>query len=212
MKKTFLILLSSFLLFACANSVEIDTNIKKSIINFVTNKQDTIYVKEFSEFNKADIGKIDSVDNYSKIKIQKFSSKNMDDLVSKKKITCVIFWTPCRSGCDYMLDSAYRDIIKEHQKDVNFAVISISNVLKSNQKKLFKLKYFMQTYVLDPNLYKSTSETNDWPIFEAYLKDQFPNEKIKMHLPYVLVMNKDKKIISYHPNNYELNILLSKIK
>jgi thiol-disulfide isomerase/thioredoxin len=136
----------------------------------------------------------------------------MTDLVSKKKVTCIIFWASWCKGCKWMLDSAYRDIIKKHQKDINFAIISISNKLKDNQKELFKLKYFMQTYVLDPNLYYSTSEMNDWPIFESYLKDQFPYERFDIFLPYVMVIDKNKKIISKEQDYNKLNILLSKLE
>ena len=150
MKKLYLIALPIFLLYACtSSSVKETTNTTTNKIHIVfssSDKNDTAYVKEYSEFNKNDIGKIDSVDYYTKIKIQKFSSKNMTDLVSKKKVTCVIFWASWCTGCKWMLDSAYRDIIKKHQKNVNFAIISISNRLKANQKELFKLKYFMQTY------------------------------------------------------------------
>ncbi|MEI6696102.1 MAG: thioredoxin domain-containing protein [Bacteroidota bacterium] len=212
--KIALVIISVFLFFGCANSRKKEDNIisKTKIMNSLTAKNDTIYVKEFSEFNKNDIGKIDSVDYYTKIKIQKFSTKNMKNLVSKKKVSCIIFWASWCKGCKWMLDSAYRDIIKKHQKNVNFAIISISNKLKDNQKELFKLKYFMQTYVLDPNLYKSTSEFDDFPILESYFKEQFPHEKLELFVPFVMLIDKNKKIISKDQDYYNLNILLSKLE
>ena len=212
--KIALVIISVFLFFGCANSRKKEDNIisKTKIMNSLTAKNDTIYVKEFSEFNKNDIGKTDSVDYYTKIKIQKFSTKNMKDLVSKKKVSCIIFWASWCKGCKWMLDSAYRDIIKKHQKNVNFAIISISNKLKDNQKELFKLKYFMQTYVLDTNLYKSTSEFDDFPILESYFKEQFPHEKLELFVPFVMLIDKNKKIISKDQDYYNLNILLSKLE
>ena len=207
MKKINLIIFSSFIFFACINT---NLNSKNDIANTQIKTNDTIFVKDYSAFNKNDIGKIDTVDQYSKIKIQKFSTRNMDELVSKNKNNCFIFWAPWCKGCKSALDSALRTIIRSHQKNTNFVIISISNGLKENQKELFKLKYFMQTYVLDPTLYKSKEESNDWPIFESYLKDQFPNETFDIFVPFIMIVDNNKKIVSKDQDFQKLNLLLSK--
>ncbi len=212
MKKINLVLLPIFLLLACANSSvkETNTNSKINITYSSTDKNDTAYVKEFSEFNKKNIGKIDSVDYYSKIKVQKFSSDNFDELISKNKYTCFIFWAPWCKGCKWMLDSAFRSVIEEHRENTTFAIISISNELKEHQKELFKLKYFIQTYILDRDMYNSENENDDWKVFENYLKDQFPEKTFKIRVPFTILLDKNKNLIFKDTDYYDVNEFLSK--
>ncbi|MFZ4412088.1 MAG: TlpA family protein disulfide reductase [Bacteroidales bacterium] len=213
MNKIILILFTSFFFNGCNHStIKKDNSIQKITPHSLNEKKDSLFIKEFSAYNEQDIGKENIVDNYSKIQIQKFSSKNLANLVSKKKVTCIIFWASWCKGCKMMLDSAYREIIKVHQKDVTFAIVSISTNLKDNQKELFKLNYFIQTYVLNPDNYKKNSEIDDFTVFETYLKEQFPYEMFKISVPYVLVINKNKKIISKDTEPYVLNDLLFEVE
>lgn len=203
MRKTILLMFLILLFFACTNHNEKNKTSTKST--------DTVFVKEFSGFNINDIGKIDTVNQYSKINIQNFAFGNLDELLSRKEVTCLIFWASWCKGCNRMLDLAYRDVIEKYRKTTTFAIISISDDLKETQSELFKLKYFIQTYALDTSIYKSTEETNDWSIFESYLRDQFKNESFEIRVPYILVLNKNKKIISKDPDYIALDKLLSKI-
>jgi thiol-disulfide isomerase/thioredoxin len=203
MRKTILLMFLTLLFFACKNHNDKNKTSTKST--------DTVFVKEFSVFNINDIGKIDTVNQYSKINIQNFASGNLDELLSRKEVTCLIFWASWCKGCNRMLDLAYRDVIEKYRKTTTFAIISISDDLKETQIELFKLKYFIQTYALDTSINKSTEETNDWSIFESYLRDQFKNESFEIRVPYILVLNKNKKIISKDPDYIDLDKLLSKI-
>ena len=202
MRKTILLMFLTLLFFACTNHNNNKTSTKST---------DTVFVKEFSGFNINDIGKIDTVNQYSKINIQNFASGYLDELLSRKEVTCLIFWASWCKGCNRMLDLAYRDVIEKYQKTTTFAIISISDDLKETQSELFKLKYIIQTYALDTSIYKITEETNDWSIFESYLRDQFKNESFEIRVPYILVLNKNKKIISKDTDYIALDKLLSKI-
>ncbi len=195
MKKINLIIFSSFIFFACINT---NLNSKNDIANTQKKTNDTIFVKEYSAFNKNDIGKEIIVDNYSKIRIQKISKTEIKDLCSKKKVTCLVFWAPWCTGCCKALKSIYKEIINENKSNATFALISISDNLNANQKELYNSQYFLQSYVLDSDFYKGTSE-DDFPKLRLFLDEIFPNKQIKHYVPLMIMVNQKQELLANDP-------------
>ncbi|NVN94560.1 MAG: hypothetical protein HXX18_04655 [Bacteroidetes bacterium] len=198
MKKSYLILLPIIWLFACTNSSVNETNSKINAIYSSKDKNDKVYVKEFFEFNKNDIGKTDSVDYYTKIKVQKLSIKNINQLCSKTKVSCLIFWAPWCTGCCKALKGICKEILKENKSQATFAFISISDNLHEIQKELYKSQYYIQTYALDSAFYKGTS-VDDFPKLKTFLNELFPNNTMDYYIPLMLMIDQKKKLLAFDP-------------
>ena len=190
MKRTILLVFTILMIISCTNLNENEKTLKKDI--------DTIFVKEFTEFNRKDIGKSDTVNQYSKIKIQRISSKDIKQLCSKTKVTCLIFWAPWCNGCCKALKGVYKEIIEEYKSDATFVLISISDNLAANQKELFVLPYFSQTYSFDSSLYKGTS-TDDFPKLRKFLDELFPGKKLKHYIPLMIMINQKQELLAFDP-------------
>lgn len=119
-------------------------------------------------------------------------------MCTRGKVSCLIFWAPWCKGCCKALKEIYKEIIEDNKEDATFVLISISNDLAANQKVLFSIKYFMQSYALGSAIYKGTY-TDDFPKLKKFLDELFPSKNLKHYISLMIMINNKQELLAFDP-------------